>query len=1522
MKRRIISFLLSFAIAFVFILPTNVLAAEENIKKYCGSGYEITYDIKSRWTGNQNVEVTIKNTGTESLLNWALKYDAHGELNGLWNGTVFSSDSTKYIVKNAGYNYEILPEQSVTFGYTLSGEYMEFPETIELCSQRTEHNSEGYSVTMDITDDWDTGFIGNVTIENFGENPLEAWRLSFNTNYDITDIWNAQILSSFEDSYTVANDITTTPIGAGESKTFGFKAVKESGVTPKMTDFVMSEITVNEDFTTIDIPEIILAVSGFANYIKDKNALNIFWYTNIKNGRFELLESYNNEDFITTVILNNAYSYTYPITMDFDKRYFKVIQTTDDGQTAESPVFYVEKTEDGYSSKFIDSDEDGLPDFVEKQIGTDINNEDTDSDGLTDYQEYYILGTDPLVYDSVTEGVSDADADSDDDGLSNIKEFELGTKPFNPDTDNDGLTDGDEVNIYGTDPLKYDTDDDGISDGDEVALGTDPLSPTTDGIADTERTFVQTIDADDEILEDINTEYNPYDLSLEITAAGNAQSSLTVQESGYSDSMFNWSILGTCPELNYDDSCKVDEVVLKFKVDEEYIDNPDSEYAEENPEFAGIKRYNVFRFFEEDNILLPVKTDVDVENNTVSATVSDLGTYCLIDMECFLQDIVQGAEDFENENSEKTENEELPTLQTFSLFAARTLSAAAETAEISEAEPDKKVKPAIKYTDEFNIVFMYDSRDCTSDEDYAYFYENICDTAEFIFNQSPNANVYLLEMENASADLSYSAGSDRFSEITDGGSKYEIHDLYIFKDNFDETTSEVNLTEEEIEASLKEQSDYGKMTEEEKESYRKTQRQLDMLRNNVVVSDVFDFVLNGIDSEKVVDTDIPTLCFSFFNDKNALYNENTGRDYLSEMKNNNNIFVNLIGSYDFSTYIGGYAYDLYQQTGGKRFNLRDDTLLSERLIKYIYELSESEDIPEIENKYPMILSTGLEYVELDAPITIDYINAYRNITAANHNSSKFSGYADTDEDGLYDFEEINFSSKLIKTDGGRVVFPTFGECMDYYGDKYFYVEEGLERFYNSAPSYLHTADAHRVLYNTKVLPIKSDPTINDSDFDGANDLIDNNPLSSVRNGILKVEKSNSKEEQKYSVSYSLRFSDFFDSNNKFRPELSTTSSIFAADIYKNISFGDSNSYNNDEMVKFLEHNGFSDAEYYQLNEFSDQHITDIAVGHRYVEYHGENKEIIAVVIRGTNGTVEEWSSNFDIGCYSIFKTNYPIEKNSDWINSENHMGFDITATRVINKIDEYISSHLFKTNNISLWITGHSRGAGIANIVGAREKGKYDCFVYTFAAPRTTTIDTETAKSYDYIFNIINEDDIINQLPLKAWGFIHYGKAISVSLNNKYANKWNKLTGESYSSNSQKRLSLLSSFEKLAKNREECYEDATNMSEKQISYLLPRGQNPNPIEYGKKYVMYSCFDYGYDRRWVECQSTAYFMQYLALLAAEGQEHMTIALEEVAPIFKDVKWDFIRYSTDNDVLKGTDYISDPHLQISYYVISRG
>ena len=65
--------------------------------------------------------------------------------------------------------------------------------------------------------------------------------------------------------------------------------------------------------------------------------------------------------------------------------------------------------------------------------------------------------------------------DPDNDGLTNLEEYQYGTDPNNPDTDGDGLSDGDEVHVYHTNPLLWDTDGDGISDGVEVRTGSDPL---------------------------------------------------------------------------------------------------------------------------------------------------------------------------------------------------------------------------------------------------------------------------------------------------------------------------------------------------------------------------------------------------------------------------------------------------------------------------------------------------------------------------------------------------------------------------------------------------------------------------------------------------------------------------------------------------------------------------------------------------------------------------------------------------------------------------------------------------------------------------------------------------------------------------------------------------------------------------------------------------------------------------------------------------------------------------------------
>ncbi|MFO0704761.1 MAG: hypothetical protein U0517_02165 [Candidatus Andersenbacteria bacterium] len=67
--------------------------------------------------------------------------------------------------------------------------------------------------------------------------------------------------------------------------------------------------------------------------------------------------------------------------------------------------------------------------------------------------------------------------DSDQDGLSDARETELGSDPNQADTDHDGLTDQQEVDTYTTVPTIVDTDGDGYSDGVEVLGGYNPKGP-------------------------------------------------------------------------------------------------------------------------------------------------------------------------------------------------------------------------------------------------------------------------------------------------------------------------------------------------------------------------------------------------------------------------------------------------------------------------------------------------------------------------------------------------------------------------------------------------------------------------------------------------------------------------------------------------------------------------------------------------------------------------------------------------------------------------------------------------------------------------------------------------------------------------------------------------------------------------------------------------------------------------------------------------------------------------------------
>lgn len=119
-----------------------------------------------------------------------------------------------------------------------------------------------------------------------------------------------------------------------------------------------------------------------------------------------------------------------------------------------------------------DEDRDGLLDFEEEIIGTDVNDSDTDGDTILDGLEINQYVLNPLV--------PDIDLDSDSDGLTNIDEIDTyQTNPMNPDSDFDTLSDGDEVYVYFTSPFSSDSDEDGMPDNYEILYAShDPNDPT------------------------------------------------------------------------------------------------------------------------------------------------------------------------------------------------------------------------------------------------------------------------------------------------------------------------------------------------------------------------------------------------------------------------------------------------------------------------------------------------------------------------------------------------------------------------------------------------------------------------------------------------------------------------------------------------------------------------------------------------------------------------------------------------------------------------------------------------------------------------------------------------------------------------------------------------------------------------------------------------------------------------------------------------------------------------------------
>ena len=215
-------------------------------------------------------------------------------------------------------------------------------------------------------------------------------------------------------------------------------------------------------------------------------------------------------------------------------------------------------------------------------------------------------------------------------------------------------------------------------------------------------------------------------------------------------------------------------------------------------------------------------------------------------------------------------------------------------------------------------------------------------------------------------------------------------------------------------------------------------------------------------------------------------------------------------------------------------------------------------------------------------------------------------------------------------------------------------------------------------------------------------------------------------------------------------------------------------------------------------EYDKNDVTTLYMSHKKVE----SKEVVFCVVQETSGE-KQWSSDFDVGSDSASYYD-KTGQHPEWVNKENHKGFDIAANRAYDKLLNYISTKITENCDKFLYIYGHSRGGAVGNLLAKKmiDEG-HNLSAYLYSSPATTVSKDVNNSKYDCIHNYANKNDILASILNPNWGFARFGITEEFDLTD-YKEKFEKVNGFAYPSRNIKKL--VHAFHTFVDSREEIYE--------------------------------------------------------------------------------------------------------------------
>lgn len=298
---RMIAVVVSLIIFLQIAVPQcsyRIFAAEnESGTIYEEENFKVEFIKENEWNHTYQGKFVITNIGDSIIKNWMLQFDSSDEYQQIWNAEMESNYDGTYIIKNAGYNRNINPGESVSFGVIASfQEEVTVPDYYEMpgCLKTIEDGT--YKITPVIQNEWDTGAVLELIIENTSNTEIEEWQLDFTCNATINSLWNGQLSKIGENQYTVYCQSYNSEIASGNQIILGMNLQWNNGEKEYPGSFLFSDNSV--DMELFEQGELIqeLSHNGFQYFFEYNEDGNMTKASVNENTLFE--GTYSGEELI------------------------------------------------------------------------------------------------------------------------------------------------------------------------------------------------------------------------------------------------------------------------------------------------------------------------------------------------------------------------------------------------------------------------------------------------------------------------------------------------------------------------------------------------------------------------------------------------------------------------------------------------------------------------------------------------------------------------------------------------------------------------------------------------------------------------------------------------------------------------------------------------------------------------------------------------------------------------------------------------------------------------------------------------------------------------------------------------------------------------------------------------------------------------------------------------------------------------------------------------------------------------